>query len=57
MSAQNVVKLPVAPFLIEFRSERLIDLMHAMHEAGFKFTSVAGSQIRYLIEDSDEPGQ
>jgi hypothetical protein len=47
----NVVTLPVAPFLIEFRSERLIDLMQSLDDAGFKLTSIAGSQIRYVIDD------
>jgi hypothetical protein len=53
MSAQNVVTLiPVAPFLLEFHSERLIDLMHALHESGFKVTCVAGSMNRYRVEDT-----
>jgi hypothetical protein len=50
----KVVQLPPAPFLVEFRSERIIDLMHVLDQGGFKLTSVAGSQIRYVI--NDEPG-
>ena len=56
MSAQNVVALPAVPFLIEFRSERLIDLMQALDEAGFKLTNVSGSVHRYRIDDQERPG-
>jgi hypothetical protein len=47
MKAQNVVQLPVAPFLLELHSERLIDLMLALQDAGFKVTYVRGSINRY----------
>jgi hypothetical protein len=52
MNAQNVVPMPAAPFLVEVHSERLIDLMIALGDAGFKLTCVAGSRNRYRIDDS-----
>lgn len=53
MSAQNVVTLlHVAPFLLELHSERMVDVMHALHDAGFKVTCVAGSMNRYRVEDT-----
>jgi hypothetical protein len=52
MSAQNVVTLlPVAPFLLELHSERMIDLMLALQDAGFKVTYMRGSLNRYRVED------
>lgn len=51
MNAPNVVTLPVAPFLLELRSERMIDLMIALQDAGFKVTYVRGSLNRYRVDD------
>ena len=57
MNVPNVVTLPVAPFLLELHSERLIDLMLALQDAGFKVTYVRGSLHRYRVDDrDDEPG-
>lgn len=54
MKAQKVVKLPVAPFLLELHSERLIDLMLALQDAGFKVTYKRGSLNRYRVEDRED---
>lgn len=56
MNAPNVVTLPVAPFLLELHSERMIDLMIALQDAGFKVTYMRGSLNRYRVEDR-EPQQ
>lgn len=52
MKAQNVVTvIQVAPFLLELHSERMVDVMHALHDAGFKVTYMRGSLNRYRVED------
>jgi len=59
MKAQNVVTLlPVAPFLLEIHTEKLVDLMLALQDAGFKVTYVRGSMNRYRVDDrDDDPGR
>ena len=47
----KVVTLPAAPFLLELHSERMIDLMMALQDAGFKVTYMRGSLNRYRVDD------
>jgi predicted RNA binding protein YcfA (HicA-like mRNA interferase family) len=49
-----VTLLPVAPFLLEVHTERLIDLMLALQDSGFKVTYVRGSFSRYRIDDKEQ---
>jgi hypothetical protein len=49
----NVVLLPVAPFLLEFHSERMVDAMLALREAGFRVEHVANTENRFRIEDDN----
>jgi len=53
MKALNVVQLPAAPFLLEIHTEKLVDLMLALQDAGFKVTYVRGSMNRYRVDDRD----
>lgn len=54
MVTNPVTLLPVAPFLLELHSERMIDLMLALQDAGFKVTYVRGSLNRYRVDDRDD---
>lgn len=49
-----VTLLPAAPFLLELRSERMIDAILALNEAGFRVTHVAKTANRFRIEDNEE---
>jgi predicted RNA binding protein YcfA (HicA-like mRNA interferase family) len=51
----KVVTLPAAPFLLELHSERMIDLMMALQDAGFKVTHISGSLNRYRVDDREPP--
>jgi predicted RNA binding protein YcfA (HicA-like mRNA interferase family) len=52
----NVVQLrPIAPFLLELHSERMVDVMLALQASGFKVTYVKGSNNRYRIDDDKRP--
>lgn len=48
-----MVQLPAAPFLLEIHTEKLVDLMLALQDAGFKVTYVRGSMNRYRVDDRD----
>jgi hypothetical protein len=52
-NSTNIVLLPVAPFLLEFHSERMVDLMLAVREAGFRVEHVANTKNRFRIEDDN----
>jgi hypothetical protein len=57
MSKQNaivVTPLPVSNFLLELHSERMIDVMNALSEAGFKIVHVSGTTNRFRVEDAEE---
>lgn len=49
----NVVTLPAVPFLLELHSERMIDLMLALQDAGFKVTYMRRSLNRYRVDDRE----
>ena len=49
-----VTLLPVSAFLLELHSERMIDVMHALKDAGFRVTAVRGTDNRYRIDDMQE---
>lgn len=51
MSAKIVTLIPVAPFLFEMQSERMIDALVALQQAGFKVTYIKNSMNRYRIDD------
>lgn len=54
----NIVQFPVAPFVLEIRTERFVDVMLALQDAGFKVTYVRGSLNRYRVDDQDDdPGR
>lgn len=51
----NVIPFPApAPFVLELRSERFVDLLHALTSAGFDVTYIRGSVNRYRIDDQQE---
>lgn len=52
--AKVVTLLPVAPFLLELHSERMVDALLALNEAGFIVTHVKNTQNRFRIEDEQE---
>lgn len=56
MSAERkpVTLLPVPLFLLELHSERMVDAMLALSEAGFKVTYTKGTANRYRIDDAQE---
>lgn len=51
----NVVRVfPQRPaFVLELHSERMIDALYALNEAGFRVTYIKGSVNRYRIEDQE----
>lgn len=49
-----VVLLPVPLFLLELHSERMIDALMALEEAGFKVSHVINTSNRYRIDDAKE---
>lgn len=50
-SGNVVTLLPVAPFLLELHSERMVDAMLALEQAGFKVTAIRGFTNRFRIDD------
>jgi hypothetical protein len=52
--AKVVTLLPVAPFLLELHSERMVDALLALQEAGFDVTYIRGSINRYRIDDKEK---
>lgn len=49
-----VTLLPTAPFLLELHSERMVDALLALNEAGFKVNAVPNTLNRFRItEESD----
>lgn len=51
----NVVTLlPVAPFLLELHSERMVDALLALNQAGFRVTHVKDTTSRFRIDDEEE---
>lgn len=49
-----VVLLPVPLFLLELHSERMVDALLALNEAGFKVAHVAGTTNRFRIDDLED---
>lgn len=54
MKPAVVTLLPVAPFLIEVNSERIVDLCFALEQAGFVVNAVSGHTNRLRVEDAKE---
>lgn len=56
MSPANkpITLMPVAPFVLELHSERMVDALLALSEAGFTVQYVRGTANRYRIDDSQE---
>lgn len=46
----HITKLPVAPLILEVRSERFTDILRALNKAGFVLSN-AGHTNRFRIED------
>lgn len=56
MSAEkkaDVVLLPVPLFLLELHSERMVDALMALNQAGFTVTHVRGTESRFRIDDQE----
>lgn len=53
-NSNNVVQLPATPFLLELHSERMIDAMHALRDAGFRVEHVINTNNRFRVEDAQE---
>lgn len=49
-----VVLLPIPLFLLELHSERMVDALLALSEAGFQVTYAKGTTNRYRIDDAKE---
>lgn len=49
-----VVLLPVPLFLLELHSERMVDALMALNQAGFKVTHVKDTDNRFRIDDETE---
>lgn len=49
-----VTLLPVPIFVLELHSERMVDALLALEEAGFKVTYVKDSVNRYRIDDKEK---
>lgn len=54
MKPAIVTLLPVAPFLVEVRSERIVDLCFALEQAGFVVNAVPNHVNRLSVEDAKE---
>ena len=54
MNEQKTIALPASPFLLELPSERMIDAMNALQDAGFVVRQVKGLENRYRIDDEDD---
>lgn len=50
----EIVLLPVPIFLLELHSERMVDAMMALNQAGFRITHVRGTENRFRIDDEQE---
>lgn len=51
----QIYLLPCPLFLLELHSERMIDALLALSEAGFTVTAVAGAVNRFRIDDQENP--
>lgn len=51
---KTVVLLPVPLFLLELHSERMIDALHALSDAGFTVKHIANTANRFRIDDAEE---
>lgn len=49
-----VTLLPVPVFLLELHSERMIDALFALQNAGFNVTNIANTPNRFRITDAKE---
>lgn len=49
-----VVLLPVPLFLLEVHSERMVDALHALRDAGFRVEHVINTNNRFRVEDAQE---
>lgn len=55
MSAE-VLLFPTNPaFVLELQSERFVDCLVALQQAGFKVTYIKDSMNRYRIDDEETP--
>lgn len=54
MSAEIILFPTPPPFVLELHSERFIDCMVALQQAGYKITYIKDSVNRYKIEDEQE---
>jgi hypothetical protein len=50
----NVVLLARPAFVLELQSERMVDALKALEEAGFKVTYIKDSVNRYRIDDQEK---
>ena len=54
LKRDNVVTLlPVPIFVLELHSDRMVDALLALQEAGFKVTYIKDSVNRYRIDDQE----
>lgn len=53
----KVTRLPAPLFLLEVHSERMIDAMHALRDAGFTVEHVMNTNNRFRVEDAREHDQ
>lgn len=51
-AVRSIAALGPPPFLLELRSERMIDALLALSEAGFSVSMLRGAANRYVIEDA-----
>ena len=51
-ATRKVTYLPVPAFLLELDSERMVDALNALYDAGFSVKYVRGSLNRYRVEDN-----
>lgn len=51
---EPIVLLPVAPFLLELHSERMVDALLALNQAGFRVTHVKNTTNRFRIEEEEQ---
>lgn len=49
-----VVLLPVPLFLLELHSERMVDALLALSEAGFTINAVPNTTNRFRIDDAED---
>lgn len=53
-TAKVVTLVPRAPFVLEMQSERMVDAIIALTEAGFTVTHMMDTVNRFKIEDEQE---